>query len=187
MLCRGGNMNPKPSLAASVAGPAILVLLLMLVIFISEGPVGLRPFLNLEALAIVALGTAAMMGSAYPLRELFAPRSAAAASYAAHCAMTMGLLGTLLGIILMMSSIEEVSMIPRRTALALTSLLFGLFLSEAVFSPMAARRRRLEGGREGSSGDDPGAGRLSAGIIGLFSGLMGLFMTLAVLYMAASH
>ncbi|OGR56475.1 MAG: hypothetical protein A2X36_11180 [Elusimicrobia bacterium GWA2_69_24] len=131
-------------MAASVAGPSVLVLLLVLVIFISEGPLGFRPFLNLEALAIVVLGTAALMGSAYPLRELFAPRSAAAAAYAARCSVAMGLLGTVFGMILVLSSVVDIVEVPRRIALALTSLLFGLFLSEAVFSPMAARRRRLE-------------------------------------------
>lgn len=174
-------MESKPSSTAAVAGPSVLVSLLMLVIFMAEGPGGFRPFVNLEALAIVVLGTAAMMGSAYPLRELFVPRSAAAADYAAHCAMTMGLLGTLLGMILLLSSVEDVSQVPRRFALALTSLLFGLLLSEAVFSPMAARRRRAGPEAGGTRGEQPGGGRISAGTIGLLCVLLCLFVVLYAL------
>ena len=46
----------------------------------------------------------------------------------------------------MLSSHVEICQVPRRLALALTCLVFGVFLSEAVFRPLAHRIGRMYAG-----------------------------------------
>lgn len=138
----------------AIAAPMVLAGAFVAVIFACEGAAGLRPFLNLEALGLVLLGTIAVVGASHPLGTL--PRALAVAvrndgspqerwrsagvlSTAAKGAVNSGIAATVLGLIVLLSSVVDLGELPRRAALALSASLFGLFLSEFVLSPMARR------------------------------------------------
>lgn len=53
-----------------------------------------------------------------------------------------GIIGTVLGMILMLSSIEDVSQVPRRMALALAAAFYGLGSGYLLFLPMGGKLRR---------------------------------------------
>jgi chemotaxis protein MotA len=53
-----------------------------------------------------------------------------------------GIIGTVLGMIMMLSSIEDVSQVPRRMALALAAAFFGLGSGYLIFLPMGGKLRR---------------------------------------------
>ncbi len=53
-----------------------------------------------------------------------------------------GIIGTILGMILMMSTLDDVSAVPRRMALALSAAFFGLASGYLLFLPMAGKLRR---------------------------------------------
>lgn len=143
----------------SFVGPAAAwVALLYLTIVHAEGLAGLRPFLNLEALVLVCGGTALCLAVSYPADDVWgavvrvangnpahddeeARRWGEILRHGADSAVGMGWVAALLGIILLLSSVEDVSAVPRRTALALTALFYGLLLSKAVFAPLARRVR----------------------------------------------
>jgi chemotaxis protein MotA len=57
-------------------------------------------------------------------------------------APALGIIGTVLGMILMLNSIEDVTQVPRRMALALASAFYGLSAGYLVFLPMAGKLRR---------------------------------------------
>lgn len=53
-----------------------------------------------------------------------------------------GIIGTILGMILMMASLDDVAQVPRRMALALAAAFFGLGSGYLLFLPMAGKLRR---------------------------------------------
>ena len=53
-----------------------------------------------------------------------------------------GIIGTILGMILMMSTLDDISAVPRRMALALSAAFFGLGSGYLLFLPMAGKLRR---------------------------------------------
>lgn len=53
-----------------------------------------------------------------------------------------GIIGTILGMILMMSSLDDITTVPRRMALALSAAFFGLGSGYLLFLPMAGKLRR---------------------------------------------
>lgn len=53
-----------------------------------------------------------------------------------------GIIGTILGMILMMSTLDDVAQVPRRMALALAAAFFGLGSGYLIFLPMAGKLRR---------------------------------------------
>lgn len=57
-------------------------------------------------------------------------------------APAFGIIGTVLGMILMLNSISDVQEVPRRMALALASAFFGLGSGYLIFLPMAGKLRR---------------------------------------------
>lgn len=57
-------------------------------------------------------------------------------------APAFGIIGTVLGMILMLSSITDVAEVPRRMALALAAAFFGLGSGYLIFLPMAGKLRR---------------------------------------------
>jgi chemotaxis protein MotA len=57
-------------------------------------------------------------------------------------APAFGIIGTVLGMIMMLSSISDVSAVPRRMALALAAAFFGLGSGYLIFLPMAGKLRR---------------------------------------------
>ena len=57
-------------------------------------------------------------------------------------APAFGIIGTVLGMIMMLSSIDDVSAVPRRMALALAAAFFGLCSGYLVFLPMGGKLRR---------------------------------------------
>lgn len=169
--------------------------LLVLSIFHAEGISGFRPFLNLEALLIVGGGTAFCLNIAYPfgelLRAVFRTACATPAGddeearrwgeilrHGADSAMGMGGAATMLGVILMLASIDDVAAVPRRLALALTGVFYGLLLSEAFFVPLA---RRVRGPDLTLRFPAPGGGRRRL-LVGLGSGGGALLSLFVILY-----
>ncbi len=57
-------------------------------------------------------------------------------------APAFGIIGTVLGMILMLSTIEDVTQVPRRMAVALASAYFGLGSGYLIFLPMGGKLRR---------------------------------------------
>ncbi|MBI4424545.1 MAG: MotA/TolQ/ExbB proton channel family protein [Elusimicrobia bacterium] len=57
-------------------------------------------------------------------------------------APAFGIIGTVLGMIMMLSSIEDVSAVPRRMALALAAAFYGLGAGYLLFLPMGGKLRR---------------------------------------------
>jgi chemotaxis protein MotA len=57
-------------------------------------------------------------------------------------APALGIIGTVLGMILMLNSIEDVTQVPRRMALALSAAFYGLSSGYLIFLPMAGKLRR---------------------------------------------
>lgn len=174
-------MTDKPSVLRGLLGPAVLFVILVAAILYAEGVAGFIPLINLEALAIVVLGGFALVWSVYPLREIFPPKTSEVADYAAQCSVAMGLVGTILGMILLLASVDDVANVPRRMALALTCLFFGLFFSEVVFAPIAARMRRREPPDDSAPRVGSGHGRLFRGLFGLTMVLLCFFVLLYAL------
>lgn len=125
----------------TMLAPICLLALVGTIIFISGGKWGFRAFLNLEAFVFVVTGTWLLVWAAFPVHSW---RTSEGTLYASHCATVMGILGTLLGLIMMLSNAVEFSELPRRTALALSAMFYGLFLSKAILLPMS-HRIRVEG------------------------------------------
>ncbi|MEK7743847.1 MAG: MotA/TolQ/ExbB proton channel family protein, partial [Elusimicrobiota bacterium] len=57
-------------------------------------------------------------------------------------APAFGIIGTVLGMILMLNSIDDVSAVPRRMALALAAAFYGLGSGYLIFLPMGGKLRR---------------------------------------------
>jgi len=57
-------------------------------------------------------------------------------------APAFGIIGTILGMIMMMSTLEDVAAVPRRMALALAAAFYGLCSGYLLFLPMAGKLRR---------------------------------------------
>lgn len=123
--------------AGVVLGPLSLLVLTAAIIH-GAGGQGFSAFLNIEALLFVVLGTLLLVWAAYPTRRW---RESEVAAYASQCAMAMGWLGTLLGMILLLSA-GDMSVAPRRMALALNALFFGLLLSKGLFMTLSRRQAR---------------------------------------------
>lgn len=116
-----------------------IIFLIVVSIYLGEGWYGFRPFINIEAGLLVFGGTFLLTWTAYPLKEIFRPSKPEVLLYAAGCAAAMGALTTVLGMILMLASVEDVAQVPRRMALALMGLFFGIVLAEVILVPRAAR------------------------------------------------
>lgn len=173
----------------------ILGFLFILVIYLSEGISGFKPFLNLEALFLVLAGTILMLWVSYPMKDILRAIAASlsgvslphieASQYrailtdGATSAMAAGAASTVLGMILMLASIEDVSAVPRRMALALAAIFFSYLLSEYILIPLS---RRLSGPLEAiaSQGQDPASSKRQ--IHGLSSFGLILFSTVTLLY-----
>lgn len=132
-------MRDPRARAGVVLGPVLLIVSAAAIVRLSGGHLG--AFLNLEALAFVAAGTVLMVWAAFPVHRW---KEADAAAYGAQCAVTMGWLGTLLGVILFLSA-ADLTMAPRRLALSLNALFFGMMLSKGVLMPRAMRLKRFAG------------------------------------------
>ncbi|MBI5596149.1 MAG: hypothetical protein HY928_08685 [Elusimicrobia bacterium] len=145
-----------------------------------EGVAGFKPFLNLEAALLVLGGAAACLQVSYPLGEVLrtawlvacgapagdeeeARRWGAVLRHAADAVFGAGGVVGVLGMILMLSSIDDVAAIPRRMALALTAPLLGMVVSEALFMPLA-RRVRAPGLRLSLPPGDGGRRRFLTGL-----------------------
>lgn len=154
-----GNRNAL-SFAASLLGGAAFT---AWVIFGAEGAGGFRPFLNLEALLFVLGGTGACLAAAYPPGDVWRavragfgltmagderPRAADILRYGADTAMGMGAAATLLGLVLLLGSVEDVASVPRRMALSLVAMFYGVILSEAFFMPLSRRAADAAPGSE---------------------------------------
>lgn len=136
-----------------------ILFLMVFAIYLGEGWSGFKPFLNLEAILLVFGGTFLLTWTAYPLKEIFKPSRPEVLLYAAGCAAAMGALTTVLGMVLMLSSIDDVAQVPKRMALAFMGLFYGLILSEVVLAPKAARLAASGERTENKSAAQAGAGK----------------------------
>lgn len=180
----------------SFLGPtAGWALFLIITIFYAEGRPGFRPFLNVEALLLAWGGTALCLSIPYPfgevLRAVFrtargvpagdeeeARRWGEILRHGADSALGMGGAATMLGMILMLASIEDVSFVPRRMALSLTGVFYGLLLSEAFFVPLSRRVR----GPDLSLRLPPPGGSQRRLLVGLGSGGSALLSIFVILH-----
>ncbi|HAH08377.1 MAG TPA: hypothetical protein DCM05_17935 [Elusimicrobia bacterium] len=145
------------NLHKSFLGPAALLAMVVLIILQSEGAGGIAVFLNLEAFLLVLIGTAIATWIAYPAHDIARAlkdslkgarsscRGAQVLRCAAEAALGMGILALVFGLILMLSSVMDVYEMPRRTALALDGLFFGLLLSKGALLPLSRRLEHAEG------------------------------------------
>ena len=143
----------RSSLSAALCAAALGVF-----VYLDDGVMAFRPFLNAEALLLMLIGTGLFLWSAYPARRVFAalregffggspadPESAGLSAgileYAAGGAVKVSVLGTLFALVLVLSSMDkfDAGILTRRLALVLDIPLFGCFLSVMVFTPMARR------------------------------------------------
>lgn len=129
---------------------SLIVLLLITSIYLAEGLSGFKPILNLEAFLLVFGGTFLLTWTSYPLKRMFKSPGPEVLLFAAGRAVAMGALTTVLGTILLLASVDDAAEIPRRMALAFDGVLFGLFLSEVILVPIAARLVGA-GGKTGDS------------------------------------
>ncbi|MBI5881521.1 MAG: hypothetical protein HZB91_00220 [Elusimicrobia bacterium] len=134
---------------------AAMAFLLFTTVLMQEGMMGFRPFLNLEAVLLVVGFSFLMLWVSHPLKDVGkalwaascgvpltegeALRARAILLAASDSAMSAGFLVTVLGVILLLSSVEDVVQVPRRLALALTALFYALLLSKCVLAPLARR------------------------------------------------
>lgn len=178
----------------------ILGFLFIFVIFISEGRYGFIPFLNLEALFLVLAGTILMLWVSYPMKDILraiavslsgaslphieAARYRTILNDGATSAMAAGAASTVLGMILMLASISDVSAIPRRVALALAAIFFAYLLSEYILTPLS---RRLSGPLDtiASQGQDTASSKRQ--FHGLSSFGLILLSTMTLLYCLAQR
>lgn len=163
-----------------------VILLIGLTVYLAEGLRGFMPFLSIEAVVLVFGGTLLLTWAAYPVKEIFRPSGPGPLLYAAGCAVSMGALTSILGAILMLASIDDISQLPRRMAYTLSGLFFALVLSEVVLAPMAARLTAA-GNHGVKSGPQAGAGKrmfislLTIGVVG-FSLMAALLSLTSALY-----
>jgi len=118
---------------------SLIVLLLITSIYLAEGLSGFKPILNLEAFLLVFGGAFLLTWTSYPLKRMFKSPGPEVLLFAAGRAVAMGAFTTVLGTILLLASVDDAAEIPRRMALAFDGVLFGLFLSEVILVPIAAR------------------------------------------------
>ena len=173
--------NIKPS--GGVFKQLLVIILIGFSVYLAEGVRGVGLFLNLEAVVLVFGGTFFLTWTAYPLKEIFRPAGPEVLLHAAGCAIAMGALTTVLGTILMLASIDDISQVPRRLALALSGLFFGLLLSEVVLAPQAARLTAA-GNPENKPNAQPGAGKRV--LLSLFALGVAVFNIMLVLFALAS-
>jgi hypothetical protein len=101
--------------------------------------------------------------------------------HAASCAMTMGLMTTVLGLMMMLMSIEDVAYIPKMIALSLDGLFIGLFLSGVVLVPLAHRLGKSTGPSGNANPSNGNAKRQIMGLLGLGACLTMLATTMYAL------
>ena len=124
--------------AEGVVKQLSVIILIGAAAYFFMGP-GFRLPLALEMAVVVFVGTFFLTWTAYPFKEFFRPSGPGPLLHAAACASSMGALTTILGMMLLLGSIDDVSQLPRRLALTLSGLFYGLLLSEVVFAPLATR------------------------------------------------
>ena len=162
----------KPRNAASAILPVLaLAFLWSFSIIWSEGVAGFAPLANIEGVLLVGLGTLLCLWIAHPFRDIFRSlwtaivRGKAADSgeaeyfssilrHAADVSVGMGAITALLGMIILLNAVEDVTAVPRRLAFLLASLFYGLILSECVFIPLSRRLLNRNAGSE--HGNQPG-------------------------------
>lgn len=142
--------------AKALLVPAVLLAAMALIVFVAEGASAFRPFLNLEALALVLAGTALPLFVAYPSRRVFGAAAAAIVSdgpserdaevleCAAGHALTMGWIVFVLGVILILTGVHDFAELPRRFSNVLAAPFYGLVFSRLVLSPWARRLARFD-------------------------------------------
>lgn len=106
-----------------------------------------HPYLQ-KGVSLAVDGIAAETLEAILIRDLQATRERDAASAgvlrkAAEYAPAMGLIGTLIGLVQMLGSLEDPASIGPSMAVALLTTLYGAILANLVFSPLATRLDRL--------------------------------------------
>ena len=186
----------KTRTAASAILPLFgLAMLAGLAIICSEGIRGLKPFFNIEAILLVVLGTLPCLWIAYPMQDIFqalkaavsgkaaaeadAQRYSALLRAAADTSLGLGALVSLFGMILMLSSIEDASAVPRRLALLLSAIFYGLCLSEIIFMPLS---RRILNSHQHAGTSDPVGHRGRSLLIAFLAAGTILSSTMTVLY-----
>lgn len=119
---------------------------------IQQGTSMLFLFINLEAILIVIGGVLIIALMSYSLKEIRTSLICALTnnnatenecitanhlfSSMANSSVAFGLIATILGMILLLSSVDDPSRVPGRLAFAMISLFYGFLLSEIIFIPL---------------------------------------------------
>lgn len=134
--------------------------LFCLTVWYWDGARGFRPLLQPDLLLLVFGGT--FLLSLPHLRRPFLATLPSTLHKARDYAIAMGALTSLLGMIAMLATIDDVAQIPRRLSMVLGGLFYGYLLSEVLLAPLESLpedpssrnlpgRRSLIGGAAGSS------------------------------------
>ncbi len=118
---------------------SFVVLLLIVSVYLDQGMMGLAPFINFEAILLVFGGTFLLTWTAFPLKEIFCPAGPHALRHAAGCALGMGVLSTLLGLMPTLWAEGNMVIFTKRVAAALAGLFYGFLLSKVILTQLAAR------------------------------------------------
>jgi flagellar motor component MotA len=123
-------------------------------IITEEGIRGINPFLNFGSLILIVFGSCLVMISTFTWSEIITSfrcvlsqnisnfpaeqieRAKQVFASLANSAVVFGCIVSVLGMVLMLNSITDIEMVPTRMALVLTSLFYGLFISEVIFVPL---------------------------------------------------
>ncbi len=120
----------------------LVVALIVVSLYLSEGVKALGPFLNLEAVLLVFGGTFLLSWASYPLREVLRPSGPEVLVFAGRCAVGMGVLTTALSLMLVFwfPAGDELDFY-RRVAASMGGIFYGFLLAKVILYPMAARAR----------------------------------------------
>lgn len=157
------------NIVVGLFAPGALVAVLLFMCFLAEGVEGLRVFVNVEAAFVVLAGVVLSSWVAYPAGSMATAvgralaggegvtdaeraESRAVLEFMASRAIAFGWIGTVFGLILLLTGVEDYARVPMRIGLSLDALLFGVLLAELILRPFAcrlavARARALSGAR----------------------------------------
>lgn len=111
----------------------LLICLLALVIYLQEGLYGFKPFMAPWQWALIYGGTIIL--TLARLRGLSADNNKSWVPIARDAGIFLGTLAALVGVLLMLVSIDDVAQVPRRLAFCLSGLFHGIFISEILLGP----------------------------------------------------
>ena len=130
-----------------------LVSLIGFVVYYEAGLGGFYAFVNIPGIVLLVIGTTLATLMTFTVSEIFLSFKCALFNnkkwskeqlvcarqmFSGLCntSVAFGCIGTIISLIMILRTIEDAAVVPKRLALALSTLFFGLFISEIVFAPL---------------------------------------------------